>query len=155
MILETTFFFAEFVEGPLKGESVTSQVAAMTEEKWSAIVPAREVAFSQASFEQRKDGLELYVKAHCAALLRRYEQSLVDGGSAVAEERCECTMRSMSRVIATAAHVGREGIRIRLVVVANMLSCKINIDIAHMNNYIHEPIWSLLNEDVSIVSRLD
>ena len=43
-------------------------------------------------------------------------------------------MRSVSRVIATTAHVGREGNRIRLVVVANMLSFKINIDSAHMIN---------------------
>ena len=58
----------------------------MTDEKWNAIVPARTMEFGQATFAERKDGLELYVKAHCAALLRRYEQSLVDGGSAMAEE---------------------------------------------------------------------
>ena len=78
-------FYAEFVDGPAQGESVTSHVAAMTEAKWHAIVPAREVEFGQATFAELKDGLELYVKAHCAAVLHRYELSLVEGGSAVAE----------------------------------------------------------------------
>ena len=61
---------AEFVGGPLAGESFTSRVSALTLEKWASVRDPLLGDFEGASFEDRKECTRLYLQDVCARKLQ-------------------------------------------------------------------------------------
>ena len=61
---------AEFVGGPLAGESFTSRVSTLTSEKWTLVWDPFVCDFAGASFEDRKECIRLYLQDFCARKLQ-------------------------------------------------------------------------------------
>ena len=67
---------AEFVGGPLAGESFTSRVSTLTSEKWASVCDAFFTWDSAgASFEDRKECTRLYLQDFCARKLQTAGQT--------------------------------------------------------------------------------
>ena len=61
---------AEFVSGPLEGQSFTSRVSSLTSEKWASVGDLLLGDFEGASFEDCKECTRLYLQAFCAMKLQ-------------------------------------------------------------------------------------
>ena len=66
---------AEFVGGPLAGESFTSRVSTLTSEKWALVWDPFVCDFEAASFEDRKECTRLYLQDFCARKLQNAGQT--------------------------------------------------------------------------------
>ena len=66
---------AEFVGGPLAGESFTSRVSTLTSEKWASVRDPLLGDFEGASFEDRKECTRLYLQDFCAKKLQTARQT--------------------------------------------------------------------------------
>ena len=66
---------AEFVGGPLEGESFTSRVSTLTSEKWASVRDPLLGDFEGASFEDRKECTRLYLQDFCARKLQTAGQT--------------------------------------------------------------------------------
>ena len=64
---------ADFVDGPLRGETFTSSVANMTAEKWATVQAAVAVEFEKATLQQLKEGTRLFLKSHCETVLAQHD----------------------------------------------------------------------------------
>ena len=64
---------ADFVDGPLRGESFTSSVANMSAEKWATVQAAVPVEFEKATLQQLKEGTRLFLKSHCETVLAQHD----------------------------------------------------------------------------------
>ena len=69
---------ADFVDGPLRGESFTSSVANMSAEKWATVQAAVAVEFEHATLQQLKEGTRLFLLSHCKTVVAQH-----DSGDAV------------------------------------------------------------------------
>ena len=69
---------ADFVDGPLRGESFTSSVANMSAEKWATVQAAVAVEFEKATLQQLKEGTRLFLLSHCKTVVAQH-----DSGDAV------------------------------------------------------------------------
>ena len=59
---------ADFVEGPLRGKSFTSNVASMNLEKWATVQAAVAVDFENATVQQLKEGTRVFLMRHCQTI---------------------------------------------------------------------------------------
>ena len=75
---------ADFVDGPLRGETFTSSVANMTAEKWATVQAAVAVEFENATLQQVKEGTRLFLKSHCETVLAQHD-SVDDCGRSCGE----------------------------------------------------------------------
>ena len=75
---------ADFVDGPLRGETFTSSVANMTAEKWATVQAAVAVEFENATLQQLKEGTRLFLKSHCETVLAQHD-SVDDCGRSCGE----------------------------------------------------------------------
>ena len=75
---------ADFVDGPLRGETFTSSVANMTAEKWATVQAAVAVEFENATLQQVKEGTRLFLKNHCETVLAQHD-SVDDCGRSCGE----------------------------------------------------------------------
>ena len=64
---------ANFVDGPLRGETFTSSVANMSAEKWATVQAAVAVEFENATLQQVKEGTRLFLKSHCETVLAQHD----------------------------------------------------------------------------------
>ena len=64
---------ADFVDGPLRGETFTSSVANMSAEKWATVQAAVAVEFENATLQQVKEGTRLFLKSHCETVLAQHD----------------------------------------------------------------------------------
>ena len=64
---------ADFVDGPLRGETFTSSVANMSAEKWATVQAAVAVEFEKATLQQLKEGTRLFLKSHCETVLAQHD----------------------------------------------------------------------------------
>lgn len=64
---------ADFVDGPLRGESFASSVANMSAEKWATVQAAVAVEFEKATLQQLKEGTRLFLKSHCETVLAQHD----------------------------------------------------------------------------------
>ena len=75
---------ANFVDGPLRGETFTSSVANMSAEKWATVQAAVAVEFENATLQQVKEGTRLFLKNHCETVLAQHD-SVDDCGRSCGE----------------------------------------------------------------------
>ena len=75
---------ADFVDGPLRGETFTSSVANMSAEKWATVQAAVAVEFENATLQQVKEGTRLFLKSHCETVLAQHD-SVDDCGRSCGE----------------------------------------------------------------------
>ena len=75
---------ADFVDGPLRGETFTSSVANMSAEKWATVQAAVAVEFENATLQQVKEGTRLFLKNHCETVLAQHD-SVDDCGRSCGE----------------------------------------------------------------------
>ena len=75
---------ADFVDGPLRGETFTSSVANMSAEKWATVQAAVAVEFEKATLQQLKEGTRLFLKSHCETVLAQHD-SVDDCGRSCGE----------------------------------------------------------------------
>ena len=59
---------ADFVEGPLRGKSFSSNVASMNAEKWATVQAAVAVDFENATVQQLKEGTRVFLMRHCQTI---------------------------------------------------------------------------------------
>jgi len=64
---------ATFVAGKLAGQTFTSAVANMNEDKWKSLGSAVAGTCAQANFSALKEATRLFLEAHCASQLQEHE----------------------------------------------------------------------------------